>query len=88
MADALTERLGAAELLWSRVSREPRATFAARPGTRRLRWTMRTSRPNVVLAGAWVASDWPATMEAAVRSGVAAARDADAGSTTKRRWPA
>ena len=74
MADALTDRLGAAELLWSRVSREPRATFAARPGTRRLRWTMRTSRPNVVLAGAWVASDWPATMEAAVRSGVAAAR--------------
>ena len=42
MADALRERLGAAELVWSRVSREPRATFAARPGTRRLRWTMRT----------------------------------------------
>ncbi len=74
MADALTERLGPAELLWSRVSREPRATFAARPGTRRLRWTMRTGTPNVYLAGAWVASDWPATMEAAVRSGVAAAR--------------
>ena len=76
MAEALTERLGHAELLWSRVSREPRATFAARPGTRRFRWTMRTSRPNVYLAGAWVASDWPATMEAAVRSGVAAAEAA------------
>ena len=74
MAGALTDRLGQAELLWSRVSREPRATFAARPGTRRLRWTMRTGTPNVYLAGAWVASDWPATMEAAVRSGVAAAR--------------
>ncbi|HEY7604573.1 MAG TPA: FAD-dependent oxidoreductase [Gaiellaceae bacterium] len=74
MAAALMERLGPAELGWSRVSREPRATFAARPGTRRLRWTMRTNRPNVYLAGAWVASDWPATMEAAVRSGVAAAR--------------
>jgi squalene-associated FAD-dependent desaturase len=74
MEEALTERLGPAELLWSRVSREPRATFAARPGTRRLRWPMRTTRPNVLLAGAWVASDWPATMEAAVRSGVAAAR--------------
>jgi predicted NAD/FAD-dependent oxidoreductase len=72
--DALTTRLGPAELLWSRVSREPRATFAARPGTRRLRWTMRTTRPDVYLAGAWVASDWPATMEAAVRSGLAAAR--------------
>jgi predicted NAD/FAD-dependent oxidoreductase len=74
MAEALRERLGPAELLWSRVSREPRATFAARPGTRRLRWTMETRRPNVTLAGAWLASDWPATMEAAVRSGVAAAR--------------
>ncbi len=74
MAGALTERLGQAELVWSRVSREPRATFAARPGTRTLRWPMRTSRPNVLLAGAWVASEWPATMEAAVRSGVAAAR--------------
>ena len=74
MADALSERLGHAELLWSRVSREPRATFAARPGTRRLRWTMRSCpRDDVYLAGAWTASDWPATMEAAVRSGVAAA---------------
>ncbi len=73
MVAALTERLGPAELLWSRVSREPRATFAARPGTRTLRWTMRSPRPNVHLAGAWVASDWPATMEAAVRSGVAVA---------------
>jgi squalene-associated FAD-dependent desaturase len=74
MAAALSERLGPAELTWSRVSREPRATFAARPGTRRLRWPMVTSRENTYLAGAWVASDWPATMEAAVRSGVAAAR--------------
>jgi squalene-associated FAD-dependent desaturase len=73
MADALRARLGDAELLWSRVSREPRATFAARPGTRRLRWPMSTSRPHTYLAGAWTASDWPATMEAAVRSGVAAA---------------
>jgi squalene-associated FAD-dependent desaturase len=73
MADALRDRLGDAELLWSRVSREPRATFAARPGTRTIRWPMTTSRENVYLAGAWTASEWPATMEAAVRSGVAAA---------------
>jgi hydroxysqualene dehydroxylase len=76
MADALRDRLGTAEVLWSRVSREPRATFAARPGTRTLRWPMTTSRENVYLAGAWTASDWPATMEAAVRSGVAAAQAA------------
>ena len=74
MADALRERLGPAELLWSRVSREPRATFAARPGTRNLRWPMETSRANTYLAGAWTASDWPATMEAAVRCGRRAPR--------------
>ncbi|MGH3013003.1 MAG: hydroxysqualene dehydroxylase, partial [Gaiellaceae bacterium] len=33
LAGELTARLGAAELLWSRVSREPAATFAAFPGT-------------------------------------------------------
>jgi hydroxysqualene dehydroxylase len=74
MASALTERLGEAELLWSRVSREPRATFAPRPGTSRLRPGAETSRENVVLAGAWTRSRWPATMEAAVASGQAAAR--------------
>ena len=33
IAEELTQRLGKAELIWSRVSREPRATFAGRPGT-------------------------------------------------------
>ena len=61
---SLTERLGAAELLWSRVSREPEATIALRPGVR---------RPAVpTVAGAWTAG-WPPTMEQAVRSGRAAA---------------
>src|SRR5204863_3173684 len=73
MAAALTERLGRAELLWSRVSREPRATFAGRPGTLRLRSGPETRRPNVVRAGAWTATGWPATMEGAVRSGLQAA---------------
>src|SRR5207244_3656940 len=31
----LVERLGPAELLWSRVSREPEATIALRPGVER-----------------------------------------------------
>ena len=34
IAGQVTERLGHAELLWSRVSREPNATVALRPGTR------------------------------------------------------
>jgi hydroxysqualene dehydroxylase len=74
IATQVTERLGAAELLWSRVSREPSATVALRPGTAAARPGPRTSRPNVTRAGAWTATGWPATMESAVRSGRAAAR--------------
>ena len=74
MARQLTDRLGAAELLWSRVSREPAATFAGRPGTAAARLGPATTRPNVARAGAWTATGWPATMESAVRSGRAAAR--------------
>jgi squalene-associated FAD-dependent desaturase len=73
IARELTARLGPGKLLWSRVSREPTATFAARPGTAALRPGAKTGRANVVRAGAWTATGWPATMEGAVRSGRAAA---------------
>jgi len=43
-------------------------------GTARLRPGARTGRPNVVRAGAWTDTGWPATMEGAVRSGLTAAR--------------
>jgi hydroxysqualene dehydroxylase len=79
--DALVDRLGPAELLWSRVSREPRATFAAAPGTLRQRPGPETARPNVVRAGAWTETGWPATMEGAVLSGRRAARMVSAFST-------
>ena len=69
----VTDRLGSAELVWSRVSREPRATVALRPGTESLRAPTRSSRPNVVRAGAWTDTGWPVTMESAVRSGRRAA---------------
>jgi hydroxysqualene dehydroxylase len=72
IAGQLTERLGEAELLWSRVSREPYATIALRPGV--LRPGPETSRPNVARAGAWTDTGWPATMESAIRSGRAAAQ--------------
>jgi squalene-associated FAD-dependent desaturase len=72
IAGQLTERLGAAELLWSRVSREPHATIALRPGTTRP--GVETKRPHVARAGAWTDTGWPATMESAVRSGRAAAQ--------------
>ena len=72
VAGQLVERLGDAEVVWSRVSREPEATLALRPGV--VRPPADTGRANVVRAGAWVETGWPATMEGAVRSGFAAAR--------------
>jgi len=72
IAGQLTERLGDAALVWSRVSREPNATVALRPGV--IRPGVETSRANVVRAGTWTDTGWPATMESAVRSGRLAAR--------------
>ena len=72
IAGELTERLGRAELLWSRVSREPYATVALRPGVERP--GPETGRPDVVRAGTWTDTGWPATMESAVRSGRRAAQ--------------
>ena len=72
IAAQLTERLGEAELLWSRVSREPYATVALRPGVHRP--GVGTSRPGVARAGTWTDTGWPATMESAIRSGRRAAQ--------------
>jgi hypothetical protein len=86
IAGQLTERLGEAELLWSRVSREPYATIALRPGTQRP--GVETSRPNIARAGAWTDTGWPATMESAVRSGRRAAQHILSGSSAKvTAWP-
>jgi hypothetical protein len=72
IAGQVTERLGDAELLWSRVSREPYATVALRPGVERP--GVETSRPDVARAGTWTDTGWPATMESAIRSGRRAAQ--------------
>ncbi len=55
------------------VTREPAATFRQAPGTAALRPGPITGVPGLFLAGAWTDTGWPATMEGAVRSGVAAA---------------
>ena len=58
--------------LWSQVIAEKRATFSCVVGVKRP--AQRTALPNVYLAGDYTASEYPATLESAVRSGVACAR--------------
>jgi hypothetical protein len=56
-----------------RIIKERRATFAQTPAAIRRRPPARTSWSNVALAGDWTDTDYPATIESAVRSGLAAA---------------
>ncbi len=63
----------AATLLRSRVVTEHAATFSAVPGVDQWRPVQASPLPNLLLAGDWTATGWPATMEGAVRSGYLAA---------------
>ncbi len=51
------------------VSREHHATFRASVGSQKLRPGVATAISNLVLAGTYTDTGWPATMEGAVRSG-------------------
>jgi len=57
------------------VVKQAHATFAAAPGSAKHRLPARTPVANLFLAGDWTATGWPATMESAVRSGLACARE-------------
>jgi zeta-carotene desaturase len=62
-----------AKLLKSGVLKEARATFSAVPGLDAFRPNQATQWPGLYLAGDWTATEWPSTMEGAVRSGRLAA---------------
>ncbi len=68
----LFPRARTARVIDAVVTREHSATFRATPGTARLRPRPDSGIPGLYLAGAWTDTGWPATMEGAVRSGVAA----------------
>jgi squalene-associated FAD-dependent desaturase len=83
----LFPRARVARVVDALVSREPAATFRGAPGSRSARPQAKTSVPGLVLAGAWTATGWPATMEGAVRSGNAAARHALLAAGQSRKLP-
>src|SRR5581483_6225171 len=58
-----------ANLVKATVIKEVNATYSPRPGIDRHRPGSTTVWPRVFLAGDWIATGWPATMEGAVRSG-------------------
>jgi squalene-associated FAD-dependent desaturase len=62
-----------AKLVKAAVVKEVRATYSIRPQLDLLRPTALSPWPRVFLAGDWIATGWPATMEGAVRSGYQAA---------------
>ena len=72
----LLPRARSAEVVSFLVTREHAATFRAAPGAGALRPGPETQVPGLVLAGAWTDTGWPATLEGAVLSGHAAARQA------------
>lgn len=55
------------------VLKEARATFSVTPGLDRFRPAQQTQWPGLYLAGDWTRTEWPSTMEGAVRSGRLAA---------------
>ena len=73
-----------ARLVRWRLVVEPAAVFSVEPGLDSRRPPQATSLRNVILAGDWTQTGWPATMESAVRSGYLAV---EALLEARRRFP-
>jgi hydroxysqualene dehydroxylase len=71
--EQLAQRFSLPQPHWSQVIAEKRATFTAKPQLERP--ANETLVPGLYLAGDYTASPYPATLEAAVRSGLACARN-------------
>ena len=68
---AFVPRLRGGSVVRGSATRNPEATYLPKPGSTRV--LQRTTHPAVAIAGSWTQTGWPDTMEAAVRSGLAAA---------------
>jgi zeta-carotene desaturase len=72
-AEVFFPRMRGARLVKSGVLKEARATFSVTPGLDAVRPRQETALPGLFLAGDWTQTEWPSTMEGAVRSGRLAA---------------
>ncbi len=72
-AEIFFPKIREARLVKSGVLKEARATFSVTPGLDAVRPAQQSSLPGLFLAGDWTRTEWPSTMEGAVRSGRLAA---------------
>jgi zeta-carotene desaturase len=72
-AEVFFPKIREAKLVKSGVLKEARATFSVVPGLDAFRPSQKTALPGLFLAGDWTETEWPSTMEGAVRSGRLAA---------------
>lgn len=72
-AELFFPKIRDAKLQKSGVLKEARATFSVTPGLDAVRPANATPLPGLFVAGDWTRTEWPSTMEGAVRSGRLAA---------------
>jgi squalene-associated FAD-dependent desaturase len=75
-----------ATLVKAALIKEVRATFGVPPGIDAARPTATSPWPNLFLAGDWIQTGWPSTMESAARSGHIAAETLSASSGAAQRF--